>query len=67
MISMLVGRCNVGKDYLTVLRYVISRTKGKRRNFLRSWSREDKRWLIRETFKEHRQNRRVYAQVMGGI
>jgi hypothetical protein len=67
MISHIVGRCHAGQDYLSVLRYVISQTKGKRRNFLKTWARADKRWLIRETFREHRANRAIYTRVMGGI
>jgi hypothetical protein len=66
MIRHLVGSCHVGQGYLRVLRYVLSRLVGRRRAFL-SLSRTQRHKLVREVFRAHRANRRIYAQVTGGI
>lgn len=66
MIRYLVGHCHVGESNLRVVRYVISRMIGKRRAFLKL-SRGQRRKMIREIVRTHAANRRIYAQVMGGL
>lgn len=65
-VSMIVGRRSVGEDYLSVVRYVLSRLKGGRRAFLAS-DKESRRELLSHIIKTHRRNRNVYTQVTGGI
>ena len=66
MITYLVGNCHVGDSNLDVLRYVLRRMVGKRKTFLKL-SRAQRRKLMRQIFKAHAANRKVYKQVMGGI
>jgi hypothetical protein len=65
MIRMLAGRLHVGADYLTAVRYVVSRLKGRRRAFLRL-PRRTRRTIIREALKCHAANRQLYRRVMAG-
>ncbi len=63
VIRQIVSRFHVGQRYSDVLRYLVSRTKPK------SWKatrRSIRRAIVREMCKVHRENRRIYAQVMSG-
>ncbi len=66
VVSMIVGRRHVGEGYLSVVRYVLSRLRGGRKSFL-ACDRESRRELISHIIKTHRQNRRIYTQVTGGL
>ena len=65
MISQIVGRCHIGEDYTDVLRYVITRIKGKKKTW-RKLPREERREIVREVCKEHKANRELYNYVMRG-
>jgi hypothetical protein len=66
MIRHLVGQVHVGTGYLGVLSFVLSHLVGGRKAFL-ALSRTQRHKFVRSVFNEHRNNRRVYAQVMGGF
>lgn len=64
-VSRIVDRCSVGADYLTVLRYVLSRIEGGRAAFLKQRP-EVRRIIIRTAFQTHRSNRDLYRAVVNG-
>jgi len=57
--------CHVGISHRAVIRHVISKLRDGRKTF-RAMSREDRRELMRQCVSRHRQNRQMYADVMGG-
>ena len=63
MIRMIVGRCHVGESYLQVIRYVLSRMK---KGSFRKAPRAVRRKTLKEIIRCHRENRRLYHQVVTG-
>ena len=66
MLEMLVGRCRVGESNRRVLRYVISRLKDGCDTW-RTQPKAKRRFIMREVFRIHYENRKLYLQVMKGI
>lgn len=63
MISMIVGRCHVGKSYVAVIKYVVSRMK---KGAWRKLPRGERKRIMREIIRCHRANRKLYHAVMTG-
>lgn len=63
IIRQIVGRCNVGMSNRQVIRYVISRLKHKESTFW-ALSKQDRRYMMETTIKEHKENRQLYHDVM---
>jgi hypothetical protein len=63
---MIVDRCHVGQDYGSVRRYVVSRLRHGYRTF-KALPRAQRRAILREIHRTHRDNRRLYMSVMGGV
>lgn len=64
-IRHIVGQRHVGESYRKVIRYVISRMRGGYKSF-RSADRGQRRLLMELVIREHKNNRALYDQVMGG-
>ena len=65
IVRQIVGRCHVGEDYLSVVRYVLSKLKGGRTAFF-TVPRDERRYIIGSTLACHAENRNTYSAVMGG-
>lgn len=63
MVRQIVGRCHVGESYFAVLRYVLAKIKGGRKEWLRL-PKFHRRHLIASVLQHHRENRIEYRQVM---
>ena len=65
IIRMIIARdCHVGISNRQVIRHVISRLKNGYTTFS-ELSREDRRYLMEECIKEHKENQELYDFVMG--
>ena len=62
-IERMTGRCHVGESVFSVLRYVLSRFNGGRRQWLKA-NRNIKRYMIAATITHHRDNLAEYIEVM---
>ena len=65
-VRQIVERCHVGDTNREVIRYVISRIKGKYKTF-RKLPREQRKQLLRDAVQCHRENRDLYCYVMRGL
>lgn len=65
-IERIASRMHVGSSYLAVSRYVISRLQDKRKTFL-SLSRAKRRAFLREIFRVHTANHKLYRFVTGAM
>ncbi len=59
-----MDRCHVGDSNRTVLRYLISRIKGKYRGWI-AMPRDKRKAIMAEVVRVHAENRGLYSFVMG--
>jgi hypothetical protein len=64
MISFIVGKCHASESYGHVIRYVISRVKGKYKRW-KQYSKEQRKAFLQEIIECHKRNREVYSLFVG--
>jgi hypothetical protein len=59
----IVSRLHVGESFLSVVRHVLTKLKGKRKEWLK-YPKNQRRYAIAAAIQHHRENRVQYRQVM---
>jgi hypothetical protein len=60
MINFIVGKCHADMSYSEVIRFVISKLKGKRKQWVKL-SKEKRKEVLRLIIQSHKNNKEVYA------
>ncbi len=64
IVARIINRdCHVGSSYRSVIRHVVSKLRHGQETF-RAMPREDRRMLMRQCIQQHRENRKLYQEVM---
>ena len=64
MISFVVGKCHAEMSYMEVIRFVISKVKGKYKRW-KQYPKDQRKKFLQEMIDCHRRNREVYSLFVG--